>query len=235
MQLPASLAPRPKGSQPAPMSAMRSRAAAWVLMQLKPGSCAAPRPDREANPLPVPPQVMRDKLLAGAEGSARDNAAIAGHWAELYALEVPQELQGEMHAQQAACAAIVQAKGGLVEEMKGELKGKDDEYVRTLKQQAEDVDLLLQYMSTQLEEMQTAYREELSEVESAFLQVSDTAWQCRPAAGVVAACSRLHPCSPAGWGQQSVASAGRRPAARSTYGACLLQQSPLYLKGHPQL
>ena len=116
-------------------------------------------------------QVMRNKLLAGAEGSARDNAAIAGRWAELYALEVPQELQGEMHAQQAACAAIVQAKGGLVEEMKGELKGKDDEYVRTLKQQAEDVDLLLQYMSTQLEEMQTAYREELSEVESAFLQV----------------------------------------------------------------
>ena len=144
-------------------------------------------------------QVMRDKLLAGAEGSARDNAAIAGRWAELYALEVPQELQGEMHAQQAACAAIVQAKGGLVEEMKGELKGKDDEYVRTLKQQAEDVDLLLQYMSTQLEEMQTAYREELSEVESAFLQVGLE--QCLAVqAGCWGGRSRLelHPCSPAG-------------------------------------
>ena len=170
----------------------------------------APRsPSPEANPLPVPLQVMRDKLLAGAEGSACDNAAIAGRWAELYALEVPQELQGEMHAQQAACAAIVQAKGGLVEEMKGELKGKDDEYVRTLKQQAEDVDLLLQYMSTQLEEMQTAYREELSEVESAFLQVGGQLL------AVQAGCWRLHPCSPAGWGQQSAASAGRRPAARS--------------------
>lgn len=145
----------------------------------------------------MPPQVMRDKLLAGAEGSARDNGAIAGRWAELYALEVPQELQGEMHAQQAACAAIVQAKGGLVEEMKGELKGKDDEYVRTLKQQAEDVDLLLQYMSTQLEEMQTAYREELSEVESAFLQVGR---QCLAVqAGCWRGCSLLEAASLQFW------------------------------------
>lgn len=48
--------------------------------------------------------------------------------------------------------------------------------MRTLKRQAEDVDTLLQYMSRQFVEMQNAFKEELDEVENAFLQVG------RPAA-----------------------------------------------------
>ena len=43
--------------------------------------------------------------------------------------------------------------------------------MKTLKRQAEDIDTLLQYMSRQFVEMQGAYREELEEIESAFLQV----------------------------------------------------------------
>ena len=45
----------------------------------------------------------------------------------------------------------------LADDMVAELKAKDDEYVRALKQQAEDVDMLLQYMGQQLEEMQNGY------------------------------------------------------------------------------
>jgi dynein regulatory complex protein 1 len=58
-------------------------------------------------------------------------------------------------------------------EIKGELKKKDDEFVKTLKRQAEDIDTLLQYMSRQFVEMQGAYKEELEEIEGAFLQVRD--------------------------------------------------------------
>ncbi len=56
-------------------------------------------------------------------------------------------------------------------EIRTELKRKDDEFVKTLKRQAEDIDTLLQYMSRQFVEMQNAYKEELDEIESAFLQV----------------------------------------------------------------
>lgn len=54
-----------------------------------------------------------------------------------------------------------------------ELKKKDDEFVRTLKKQAEDIDTLLQYMSRQFVEMQNAYKDELDEIENAFLAVRD--------------------------------------------------------------
>lgn len=56
-------------------------------------------------------------------------------------------------------------------DIKFELKKKDDEFVKTLKRQAEDVDTLLQYMSHQFVEVQAAYKEELDEIEAAFLQV----------------------------------------------------------------
>ena len=56
-------------------------------------------------------------------------------------------------------------------DIKNELKKKDDEFVKTLKRQAEDIDTLLQYMSRQFVEMQGAYKEELLEIENAFLQV----------------------------------------------------------------
>lgn len=57
-------------------------------------------------------------------------------------------------------------------EIKNELKKKDDEFVKTLKGQAEDVDTLLQYMSRQFVEMQNAFKEEMDEIEGACLQVS---------------------------------------------------------------
>lgn len=56
-------------------------------------------------------------------------------------------------------------------EIKNELKKKDDEFVKTLKGQAEDVDTLLQYMSRQFVEMQNAFKEEMDEIEGACLQV----------------------------------------------------------------
>jgi dynein regulatory complex protein 1 len=56
-------------------------------------------------------------------------------------------------------------------EIKMELKKKDDEFVRTLKKQAEDIDTLLQYMSRQFVEMQNSYKDELDEIENAFLAV----------------------------------------------------------------
>jgi hypothetical protein len=51
------------------------------------------------------------------------------------------------------------------------LKGKDEEYVKLLKRQAADVDMLLGAMARQLADLAAAYREELENVERALLQV----------------------------------------------------------------
>ena len=116
-------------------------------------------------------QVLRDKLLAEAEESVRLNADVAARWAQLFRLEVPQELHQEMQSQQAACDEIIASKDAIVADMRAQLHQKDDEYVRMLKQQGEDVDSLLASMQKQLEDMQEAYRDELTQIDEAYMQV----------------------------------------------------------------
>ena len=117
-------------------------------------------------------QVLRERLLTEAECSVRLNAEVASRWGYLFRLEVPQELHQEMLTQQAACDTIIASKDAVVAAMRSQLHDKDDEYVSMLKQQGEDVDSLLLNMGKQLEEMQTAYRDELAQIDDAYLQVS---------------------------------------------------------------
>lgn len=76
-----------------------------------------------------------------------------------------------MLSQQAACDKIIASKDDIVAAMRAQLHEKDDEYVRMLKQQGEDVDQLLLNMGKQLDEMQTAYRNELAQIDEAYMQV----------------------------------------------------------------
>jgi len=115
--------------------------------------------------------VLRERLLTEAESSVQLNAEVASRWGHLFRLEVPQELHQEMLSQQAACDTIIASKDAIVAAMRSQLHDKDDEYVRMLKQQGEDVDLLLLNMGKQLEEMQTAYRNELAQIDDAYMQV----------------------------------------------------------------
>mmetsp|Transcript_22481 Transcript_22481/g.73000 ORF Transcript_22481/g.73000 Transcript_22481/m.73000 type:complete len:675 (+) Transcript_22481:78-2102(+) len=115
-------------------------------------------------------QELRGRLLAEAEHSARRNATVAMRWADLFSLEVPQELYAEIEKQREACNKITASKDRLINEIKNELKAKDDEYVKALKKQAEDVDVLLGHMGKVTREFQAACLEELEEIEQAFLQ-----------------------------------------------------------------
>mmetsp|Transcript_5457 Transcript_5457/g.9456 ORF Transcript_5457/g.9456 Transcript_5457/m.9456 type:complete len:705 (-) Transcript_5457:793-2907(-) len=115
-------------------------------------------------------QDLRGKLLAEAEQSARQNAAVAMRWADLFSIDVPQDLYYEIEKQRQACERIISSKDKLIHEIKTELKKKDDEFVKTLKRQAEDIDTLLHYMSCQFVEMQSAFKAELEEIETSFLQ-----------------------------------------------------------------
>ena len=46
-----------------------------------------------------------------------------------------------------------------------ELKGKDDQYVKDLKKQAEDVDLMIERMEEQIKNLTKALRQEMKEIE----------------------------------------------------------------------
>lgn len=116
-------------------------------------------------------QNRRQKLLYEAESSARQNAAVAMKWSALFDKEIPQELLHEIEIQRESCDRIIQSKDRLVHDFRQELKAKDDEYVKALKKQAEDVDVLLERMGRQFVSLRRTYEDELEEVETAFMQV----------------------------------------------------------------
>lgn len=116
-------------------------------------------------------QNRRQKLLYEAESSARQNAAVAMKWSALFDKEIPQDLLQEIQVQREACDRIIHSKDRLVRDFRLELKGKDDEYIKSLKKQAEDVDLLLERMGRQFTSLRRTYEDELDEVETAFMQV----------------------------------------------------------------
>ena len=106
-------------------------------------------------------QGRRQKLLHEAESSARQNAAVAMKWSALFEREIPQDLMQDIEQQKDTCERIIQSKDRLIKEFKTELKAKDDEYVKSLKKQAEDVDLLLDKMGQQYRSLRGAFEVEL--------------------------------------------------------------------------
>ena len=82
--------------------------------------------------------------------------------------KVPQALHDLLEQQSTSCAAMVDEKDKLVGELQEDLKSKDDQYVRYLKKQADDVDLLLERMDEETRVFKKAYKEELQEIENAF-------------------------------------------------------------------
>ena len=116
-------------------------------------------------------QALLQKLQDELEESLQKNAEVSEGWKRIRQLFVPHELQQQITEQQAACAEIIKSKQQMIEAIRAELRRKDDEYVRCLRRQVEDNELLLSTLNNQLEEIQRAHKGELLGIESAFLQV----------------------------------------------------------------
>ena len=112
----------------------------------------------------------RKKLLIEAELSAKRNAAITMKWSALLELDIPMDLLDELRMQKAACEKIVAAKDDLIKEFQFALKGKDEEYVKALKKQANDIDMLLQSMTEQYYEIHQNFEHDLEEIENIFAE-----------------------------------------------------------------
>jgi dynein regulatory complex protein 1 len=109
------------------------------------------------------------KLQQEALTSAKANAAIDLQWAELLEKEIPQELHQEIQLQMAACNAIIKSKDGLIGDFQQQLRAKDEEYVRTLRQHVEDIDQLLNRIRNEFHELQAEYEKALDDIEEAYL------------------------------------------------------------------
>ena len=72
--------------------------------------------------------------------------------------------------QKEACKQIISQKNDLITQFIDQLKLKDEEYVKALKKQNDDIDDLIKAMSQQFLDMRIDYHEQLDQIEKAFLR-----------------------------------------------------------------
>lgn len=72
-----------------------------------------------------------------------------------------------------ACSAIIRSKDELINDFQLQLRAKDEEYVRALRQHADDIDNLLNRIRSEFRELQAAYDSELDRIEDAYLKERD--------------------------------------------------------------
>uniref|UniRef100_A0A4W6EMJ3 Dynein regulatory complex subunit 1 homolog (Chlamydomonas) n=1 Tax=Lates calcarifer TaxID=8187 RepID=A0A4W6EMJ3_LATCA len=83
---------------------------------------------------------------------------------------IPQELQEALNSQQQLCALLVEDKKKLINDLQLELKVGDERYVKDLRKQAEELDLMMERMEDQIKTLTKAYREELAQFERVYQQ-----------------------------------------------------------------
>nr|XP_045740193.1 dynein regulatory complex protein 1 isoform X3 [Mirounga angustirostris] len=81
---------------------------------------------------------------------------------------IPQDLWDMLNTQQVHCAGLIEDKNKLISELQQELKIKDDQYVKDLKKQSDDICLLLERMEEQVKHVMKTFRQELNYIEKAF-------------------------------------------------------------------
>ncbi|XP_029452115.1 dynein regulatory complex protein 1 [Rhinatrema bivittatum] len=109
-----------------------------------------------------------EKMENEAKTSLETFEEITKKWVTAKIKEVPQELWELLNSQQQQCAQLIEEKNKLISDLQQELKIKDDQYVKDLKKQAEDIDLLIERMEEQIKNLTKIYREELLQIEKAF-------------------------------------------------------------------
>ncbi|XP_064652139.1 dynein regulatory complex protein 1-like [Lineus longissimus] len=111
----------------------------------------------------------KEKLEAEAKAGSERFEEITKKWESALQKDIPQDLHEMLMQQKAQCDGMIDEKNKLINEFQTELKQKDDQYVKDLKKQAEDVDLMIERMEEQMKQLMKAYREELNQIEKAFL------------------------------------------------------------------
>ena len=92
-------------------------------------------------------------------------------WADMQKLAVPQELSAAMVAQQHACKKVLKKSGSVAADIWEVLKVKDEEFVDTLRLQAQQIDELLQLLAKQTTDFDATCALQLQAADTALSEV----------------------------------------------------------------
>ncbi|XP_016354897.1 dynein regulatory complex protein 1-like [Sinocyclocheilus anshuiensis] len=113
-------------------------------------------------------RLRRDKLENEAKSSQEKFEEITRKWTDAKMKQTPLDLRDALNSQQQLCEQIVADKNKLISELQQELKASDDRYVKDLKKQAKDIDLIIERMEEQISSLKKSYLEDLEQIENSF-------------------------------------------------------------------
>lgn len=93
-------------------------------------------------------ETWQDKTIQENTASKDAQAEIDLAWIKVEKMAGPYELDVLLRTQKKACSELLKIKDELIAEYVGELKAKDDEYVRELKRQTEEIGRYPQFANT---------------------------------------------------------------------------------------
>merc|ERR1740117_1537782 len=85
-------------------------------------------------------------------------------------MDIPQELNDQLQFQVNACQQIIESKDRRIRDFQTELKNKDEEYIKMLKQQSADITTLIGKMREQYHTLRRHYEQQSADIEGAFEQ-----------------------------------------------------------------
>ncbi|XP_068618005.1 dynein regulatory complex protein 1-like [Battus philenor] len=94
--------------------------------------------------------------------------AITSHWDVMLEIKDPLDIDAEINNQKQKCAALLEQKNQLIEELKQDLQSTDRAYYEDLKKQDKDIKELSDRIEKQVTIMQRAYEKQLSLIEQAI-------------------------------------------------------------------
>ncbi|XP_039981577.1 dynein regulatory complex protein 1 isoform X2 [Xiphias gladius] len=118
-------------------------------------------------------RIRLERLENYAKSSQEKFEEITRRWSTAKDKVIPQELQEALKSQQQLCALLLEDKKKVINDLQQELKVGDDRYVKDLRKQAEELDLMMERMEDQIKNLTKAYREELAQTERVYQQESE--------------------------------------------------------------
>ncbi|XP_038052211.1 dynein regulatory complex protein 1-like [Patiria miniata] len=109
-----------------------------------------------------------EKLEAEAKAGLERFDEITKKWEQANSRDLPMELHDLLKQQKSLSEAMIDEKNKLINDFQLELKSKDDQYVKDLKKQAEDIDLMIDRIEEQVKNLTKAYRDEVTQIEKSF-------------------------------------------------------------------
>ncbi|NWU07968.1 DRC1 protein, partial [Cephalopterus ornatus] len=111
-----------------------------------------------------------ERLEREAKRSTERFGEISSGWALAKDTKIPQELRELLREQREQCERLLQDKNRLIRDLQEELRLKDEQYEQALKEQSDEIHLLLERMEEQTRNMLKTYRQKLRQIEEAFEQ-----------------------------------------------------------------